>query len=650
MMKTIKRKKQDSIIDALTNAQKFIFAPIAFQALASLLDFGIIEFLDKNPGTEEDIISALDLDEYTVRTLLQIGIANKIIYEQDNNFNLTKMGRLFLYDEMTKTNFNYVKDVCYLGASELTSSFKEQKPQGLQKFIGNYPTIYSALTNLPDKMRQSWYEFDHLYSDNCFEEVFRIISKNYKSIYDIGGNTGKFEKLCFKYDKNFDITMFDLKSNIDKIRDDAELSNCKFHPINVLDKSPNYPEIRDGAVLMSQFLDCFSKKDIVKILTDVRSYMDKNSALYILEPYTDRQKFEGAKYSLTHTSLYFTCMANGVSKFYTLKEMEELIEKSGFTINRRYDDIGSYNYTLLECKNSTMGRWFQIKEQSAGKNRLRLSWFLYKIFGKNVLYLIALIVGFFTFLFAPKVREYSRKFFKVIEPYSGLKPGLVNQFKHIHSYAESLVDKLLVYSGDFEPDNLVFENEDMRHQLFEDIDRKNGVFFICNHVGNIEVLQSFFLNKETKPDFNINVFMSNQQSRIFNSFLSTIKREYPIKAFRVEDIGVNTSVELKDNLNKGDIAFIAGDRLAQDNEKKNIEAELFAHNIFLPKGAFRLAKLMDVPTYFISAIKTDGKYRILLEKQSGLSEQELTDSYVKFLERTIKTNPYQFFHFYDFFE
>ena len=649
MMKTIKRKKQDSIIDALTNAQKFVFAPLAFQALSSMLELGIIEFLDKKSATEDEIISVLNLDEYTVRTLLQIGVINKIIQKENNNYRLTKMGRLFLYDDMTRTNFNYVKDVCYLGASELTSSFKEQKPKGLQKFIGNYPTIYSALTELPKKMQHSWYEFDHLYSDNCFEEVFQIINRKYKTIYDIGGNTGKFETLCLNHNKNFDITMFDLKTNIDKIRNNTELKNCKFHPINVLDKNPNYPEIKNGAVLMSQFLDCFSKKDIVKILTDIRQYMDKSSALYILEPYTDMQKFEGAEYSLIHTSLYFTCMANGVSKFYSLKEMEELVEEAGFTINMCYNDIGSYNYTLLECKNSAMGRWFQIPEQSAGVNRLRLSWFLYKLLGKNALYFIALIMAFFTFLFAPKVREYSRKYFKVIEKKISLKPNSINQFKLIHSYAKSLVDKLLVYSGNFDSKDIVFENADIKDQLFEDIKKKNGVFFICNHIGNIEVLQSFFLNNETKPNFNINVFMSDKQSQIFNGFLRTIKREYPIKSYRVEDIGLNTGVELKDNLNNGDVVFIAGDRVAQNNYTKNIEVELFAHKIYLPKGTFKLAKLMDVPTYFISAIKTDKNYKILLEKQFNLTEKNLTNSYVKFLEHSISVNPFQFFHFYDFF-
>ena len=349
-MKTLVRRNRESIVDSLTDAQKLIFAPLAFQALVSMMDLGMIKLLDENPLSEKEIMDSLELDEYTVRTLLQIGILNKIVKkDSDEIYSLTKMGRLFLYDDMTKANYGYIKDVCYLGASELTNSFKDRAPRGLQKFVGDYPTIYPALTLLPEDMKNSWYEFDHLYSDNCFEEVYNIIREKYDRIYDIGGNTGKFERLCLKHDEGIDITMLDLKINIDKIKNDDELKNCKFHPINVLDNNPQYPSINNSAILMSQFLDCFSKEDILKILSDLHKTSDNETTVYILEPFTDNQKFEGAEYSLAHTSLYFTCMANGVSKFYTFDEMRELVEKAGYVINRSITGVGSYDYTLLEC-------------------------------------------------------------------------------------------------------------------------------------------------------------------------------------------------------------------------------------------------------------------------------------------------------------
>ena len=292
-------------------------------------------------------------------------------------------------------------------------------------------------------------------------------------------------------------------------------------------------------------------------------------------------------------------------------------------------------------------QWFQIKEQSAGTKRLLLSWYLYKIFGKNVLYLIAFFVSFFTFVFAPKVRNYSKKYFEIIKPYTNLKPSPVNQFKHIYSYAISLVDKMLVYSSDFDSKDVVFADKDIETKLFEDIKKQKGVFFICCHVGNIEIMHS--LLADNNSEFNINIFLSNKQSQIFNSFLNSIKREFPVKLFFIEDVGLNTAIELKENLDGGDVVFIAGDRLAENNDIKSIETEMFSHKILLPEGTFRFAKLMEVPVYFISAVKIGNKYQIYAEKQDILSEKELVNAYTKYLEKIILVNPFQFYNFYDFF-
>ena len=294
-------------------------------------------------------------------------------------------------------------------------------------------------------------------------------------------------------------------------------------------------------------------------------------------------------------------------------------------------------------------QWFQIKEQSAGEKRLVLSWYLYKIFGEKALYFIAFLLSFFTLIFSPKVRFYSKKYFTLLYPYLKIKPSLINQFKHIYSYAKSLADKIILYCGDFNSENIIFKSEN-KEKLLKDIENKKGVFFICNHIGNIEILQANFLKNRDKYDFCVNFFMSNKQSAIFRSFLKKIQIDNTAKIFNIEDIGINTGVELKENLNKGDIVFIAGDRIGENVGNKNIEAKLFDQKIFLPKGAFRLAKLMKVPTYFISVIYNNNHYEVYFELQENLEEEKLYSSYVKFLEESIKINPFQFFHFYDFFE
>ena len=336
-----------NIIKSLTEAQKIAFAPLSFQAINSMLEFGILKTIDESPKSFEEIQKILELSEYSVNTLLEVAEAIEIVEKKEDKFYITQLGKTFLYDEMTRVNFNFVKDVCYLGAGELKSSFEKSSPEGIKKLFPEAKTIYPYLSRLPEVIKKSWYEFDHFYSDNCFNIIYKII-ENSEKIFDIGGNTGRFERICLKNNPKIDITMIDLKENIEVIKNDKELAGCKFHSADILDEKSKLPKM-SGAILMSQFLDCFSKEQIEFILKRLVKTSSDDIKIYILEPFIDRQRFVGAKYSLVHTSLYFTAMANGCSKMYSYSDMEKIIKKSGLRINYIYDNLGAFDYTLLEC-------------------------------------------------------------------------------------------------------------------------------------------------------------------------------------------------------------------------------------------------------------------------------------------------------------
>ena len=346
-----KKKNISSAFNALTEAQKIAFAPFTFQVVAAMLEFGIFKSLNKQPKTKEQISKDCNISRYTVDTLFDAAVCAGLIKgNPDGIFSNTKLAEAFLFDEMTRVNFNFMKDICYIGAHELTESFRTGKPLGLQKHYFNSPTIYSELTKMTPQMQKSWYEFDHHYSDDCFDEVLKIIfEKQPDTICDIGGNTGKFEKACLEYSSDCNIVMVDLPENIEETRKAFDTPRCSFVAANILsDEKLNFGKIPD-AFFMSQFLDCFSREQILFILNKVADASDNNTRIYILEPFIDNQIFEGAAYSLSHISLYFTCMANGCSKMYNEADMREIIDQSKLKINKAYYNIGKYDYTLLEC-------------------------------------------------------------------------------------------------------------------------------------------------------------------------------------------------------------------------------------------------------------------------------------------------------------
>ena len=73
---------------------------------------------------------------------------------------------------------DFVHDVNYLGMFKLQDAIKKGKPEGLKVF-GEWDTIYEGLSELPEKVNESWFSFDHYYSDYAFPELMPIIFENF---------------------------------------------------------------------------------------------------------------------------------------------------------------------------------------------------------------------------------------------------------------------------------------------------------------------------------------------------------------------------------------------------------------------------------------------------------------------------------------
>lgn len=176
-----------------------------------------------------------------------------------------------------------------------------------------------------------------------------------KSLYDVGGNTGKWALQCIAYNKDVEVTILDLPQQISMMQENIKgkegAERIQGYGINLLDSNSVFPQYDGGldAIWMSQFLDCFSMDEIVSILNRAKHAMTSQTRIYIMETLWDRQKYEPAAFCLTMTSLYFTAMANGNSKMYNTEDMQACIEKAGLEIEQIHDHLGM-GHSIIVCK------------------------------------------------------------------------------------------------------------------------------------------------------------------------------------------------------------------------------------------------------------------------------------------------------------
>lgn len=344
--------------EAQRQAEFIAFGPVIFQTARIMVDRGILGMIrdSENGLTMAEVAAQTGLSDYAVKCLLEASLCIGIVLidPETDRFTVSKTGWFLLNDPATRVNISFNHDVNYRGWFDLEESLVEGKPAGLRT-LGDWPTVYEGLSSLPKRVQDSWFGFDHFYSDSSFDEALRIVfADRPRTLLDVGGNTGRWALRCVAHDPDVRVTILDLPQQIGMM-----LENVAGHEgadridglgVNLLDESAGMPEGRTfDAVWMSQFLDCFSEEQIVSILRRAARVMRPDSRLYIMETLWDRQRFEPAALCLTLTSLYFTAIANGDSKMYHSEDMARLVGEAGLEIVTIHDHLGQ-GHSIMVCR------------------------------------------------------------------------------------------------------------------------------------------------------------------------------------------------------------------------------------------------------------------------------------------------------------
>ncbi len=351
-------QRKIEILQAFEKAQSIAFAPFVFQAVAAAKDCGLLQALGESdsPLPVSALAQKVALSEYAVTVLCDILESSEVIERDENHaYRLSRVGECLIYDQMTEVNFDFSNLVNYAPLKHTLKALQSGKPAGLKEYDETWTTIYPHLKDLPQKSRRAWFAFDHFHSDSAYQAALNILKdRQVRYFVDIGGNTGRFTKKALATWQDSRACIVDLPEQIGLMRQNTNLKSLQNRidtvPINWLDPDAQ-PLIKEKVDLiwMSQFLDCFSRAEAVSILKRVKNLARQNGAtVAILEPLVDHQRNRAATLSIACSSLYFSCLANGNSKFFSSEELKGIIDESGLTIKSISEPIG-VGHSLYLC-------------------------------------------------------------------------------------------------------------------------------------------------------------------------------------------------------------------------------------------------------------------------------------------------------------
>ncbi|RZU03012.1 class I SAM-dependent methyltransferase [Rivibacter subsaxonicus] len=343
---------RQSAFAARFEAQKIAFGPVIFQCVRYAWKRGMLQALAEagDAGRSiEELAEGGRWSAYALKVALESCLSAGVVSLADGRYLLDKTGYCVLSDAITQVNLNFVHDVCYQGLFDLDRSLDEQRPLGLAA-LGDWPTVYQGLAELPEPAKASWFAFDHHYSDTSFPEILPdVFATAPKRVMDIGANTGKFSCAALGYDAGVELHLVDLPQQLAvaeaTLRDAGLDGRTQLHPVDMLDGGAGFPGGMD-IVWMSQFLSCFSEPVIESILARAVAALAPGGQLLILDTLWDRQRYDIAAYCLINTSPYFSALASGNSKVYQGADYIRLCEAAGLKLLTARDGIG-YCHTLL---------------------------------------------------------------------------------------------------------------------------------------------------------------------------------------------------------------------------------------------------------------------------------------------------------------
>lgn len=310
--------------------------------------------------------------------------------------------------------------------------------------------------------------------------------------------------------------------------------------------------------------------------------------------------------------------------------------------------------------------WSEIKEVGGGLWHFRFMLWTACHLPLFMVECITAVICFFFWLGARPVRARSKIYLNHLSKVSGKRFGFFSTYKHIFSFALSMMEKLLGWKGAIKLNQIESQNDDLQ-MLVQQLNQGRGAFLLCSHLGNMEMLRSLteFGEFHTERDFQVFPVVDLSGTTKFNSLLRELNPDLIDKIVDANSIGVDSAIWMKDKISAGDLVVIAGDRTSANSRNRTIETDFLGESANFPEGAFSLAGILNAPVYFIFVVrKNDFNIRTAYEmhvvraktsldcprKERPERLKMLLREYVEILERLCVAHPYQWFNFYNFWE
>jgi len=282
----------------------------------------------------------------------------------------------------------------------------------------------------------------------------------------------------------------------------------------------------------------------------------------------------------------------------------------------------------------------------------------YWLFGRRLSVALLFPIVLYFFLTGRRAREASRDFLQTLyatpegRERLGARPRFWMVFRHLFSFAENLLDRMILWGGD----GSLIHIDNRERELVETLVRqKRGGILLSSHLGNFDMLREL----SAQTGITLNVLMFTRHAAVINTFFERLRAGRRLRLISVEPGSLSAVFEMRQAIARGEFVGILGDRIWPSEQHRTVAVSFLGRQAHFPLGPYLLQGVLGCPMLLTTCVRTGpAHYRATTlsfappgvvprsEREKYAEQQALR--FAALLERGILETPYQWFNFFQF--
>jgi predicted LPLAT superfamily acyltransferase len=255
------------------------------------------------------------------------------------------------------------------------------------------------------------------------------------------------------------------------------------------------------------------------------------------------------------------------------------------------------------------------------------------------------IVAYF-FVFAPRARRHARVYLRRA---LGREPTARDRYRQVFAFAATILDRLYLTRERCELFAISIEGEELMRAALE---RGAGAFLLGAHLGSFEMMSAI---GRRQPGLRVALAMYTQNASRLTARLGHGSPDCAPEIIALGQIG--SMLRIRDCLEEGKFVGMLADRTFED--APGLAVRFLGEPALFPTGPMRAAAALRRPVFFMASLYRGGnRYHVVFRPLADFSQpsaiaraatvRTAMERYVALLEECCRSDPYNWFNFYDF--